>query len=574
MTEGKISVLLIEDDPGYARMIQEMIAEFGKPDLDLTYSDTLTKGLDSLAKENFDVILLDLTLPDSDGLETLLRIKGLVPDIPIVVLTSLEDEKIALKAVQESAQDYIYKGDVRPTLLIRAIKYAVERKRMLQELQNAFENQETVVKERTEELSIMNIQLQNEIEEKKQAEHALRDNEELLKATIESTADGIFVINENGEVTHSNARFAELWDIPEKLLRTKNDEELLKFFLDQLIEPNVFLSKVSGLYGTKKESLDILKFKDGRIFERYTRPLVRNGKFSGRVWSFRDITKSKLTERKVKDSEERFRNIAERSSDMIFEMDIKGNITYLSQAAVRITGYDLDEIVGQSFYNFMAKSEAERAEKIFSRISKGKNIEGYEFEITKKSGAIATIEINASPISRNDKIFGSHGIARDISYRKEMKEELDILSITDTLTGLLNKQQFQKNIKYEMKRAKRSSYPLTLILFSIDDFKSYVEKTDRVKGDRLLREIGNTIGYSVREDVDNSYRIGWNNFAVILPCTTEEQGLVVAERVVVMIARKIKTIKINFGIASHEGQRSASDIIKTAEKDLKANKLS
>jgi len=574
MTKGNISVLLIEDDPGYARMIQKMIAEFEKPDLDLSHSNTLVKGLDLLAKESFDVILLDLTLPDSEGLDTLLRVKGLVPDIPIVVLTSMEDEKVALRAVKESAQDYLYKGDVRPTLLIRAIKYAVERKRMLQDLQQAYQNQETIVQERTEELSKLNTQLQNEIEEKRQAEYALRDNEELLKATIESTADGIFVINENGEVTHSNARFAELWDIPEKLLRTKDDEELLRFFLDKLLEPNVFLSKVKGLYGTKEESLDILKFKDGRIFERYTCPLVRNDKFSGRVWSFRDITKSKAAEEKIKENEERFRDISEMSSDIIFEMDTKGKITYISQAAARITGYDLDEIVGQSLIKFMSESEAMRAENVFSRINKGKDIEGYEFEITKKNGAIATIEINSSPILRNNKIVGSHGIARDISYRKEMKDELDVLATTDILTGLLNQQQFQKNIKHEMKRAKRSLYPLVLILFSIDDFKSYVEKTNRVNGDRLLREIASTIKNSVREDVDNIYRLDWDEFAVILPCTTDDQGLMVAERVVVMIAKKIKSIKVSFGLASHEGHLSAEDIVKTAEKNLRANRES
>jgi len=574
MTKEKISVLLIEDDLGYSRMIREMIVESKKPGFDLHHSDTLIKGLDALAKENFDIILLDLTLPDSEGLDTLLRVKGLVPDIPIVVLTSLEEEKVALKAVQESAQDYLYKGDVRPTLLIRAIKYAVERKRMVQDLQHAYENQEAIVKERTEELSILNVQLKNEIEEKKQAEYALKDNEELLKATIESTADGIFVINENGEVTHSNNRFAELWGIPEKLLRTKDDEKLLKFFLDQLQEPKVFLSKVKGLYGTKEKSLDVLKFKDGRIFERYTYPLVRNGKFSGRVWSFRDITESKTAEEKIKESEERFRNIAERSFDTIFEMNIEGEITYLSQAAARITGYNLDEIVGQNFKKFMSEPEAMRAEKIFDRIKKGKELEGYEFEIIKKDGVIATIEINSSPILKNDEIVGSHGIARDISYRKEMEEELDILAVTDTMTGLLNQQQFKKNIRYEVKRAKRSSYPLILILFSIDDFNQYIENNSRLKGDRLLREIGNILKGSVREDVDNSYRLGWDEFAVILPCTTEDQGLMVAERIVVMITKKIKNININFGLASLEGHRSTEDIIKSAEKDLNANRSS
>lgn len=574
MTKKVISILLIEDDPGYARMINEMISEVGKNDFSIKHSNTLSKGLNVLAKNDIDIILLDMTLPDSEGLDTLLKVKGLVQDIPIVVLTSMEDEKVALKAVRESAQDYLFKGDVTPTLLVRALRYAVERKRMLEILKHAYDNLDETVQKRTEDLSKANLQLKTEVEERKRAENALKDNEELFKATIESTADGIFVINENGEVTHTNARFAELWNIPERLLRTKDDEELLKFFLDQLVEPGVFLSKVKGLYGTREESLDILKFKDGRIFERYTCPLVRDSKFSGRVWSFRDITTSKLTEEKVKDSEERFRNIAERSFDIIYEMDLNLTITYVSPAAERITGYKLSDIVGRSIENMMSESEAKRASTIFTRVGKGKSIEGYEFQIVKKDGTIATIEINSSPILKNGAIVGSHGIARDISYRKEMKDELDLLASIDTLTGLLNQEQFHKNLKKEVKRAKRTSYPLSLLLFSIDDLNEYVEEYDHIKGDRVLREVGNIIKRSVREDVDNCYRLGWNEFAVILPCSTEDQGLMVAERIAVGIGKKIKHIKVSFGTASIEGHKSTDDIIKASERDLHANRES
>jgi len=572
MAKEIITILFIEDDLGYFKIIEEMIDQAGGGDFTLKHADTLTKGLDVLSKEAFDVILLDMTLPDSEGLNTLLEVKESVPDIPIVVLTSLEDEKVALSAVRESAQDYLYKGEVKPTLLIRALRYAVERKRMLEDLKHAYDSLDILVQERTEELSLANIQLQNEIVDKKRAEDALRNNEELLKATIESTADGIFVINENGEVTHTNARFAELWNIPEKLLRTKDDEELLKFFLDQLVEPEVFLSKVKGLYGAKEESRDILKFKDGRIFERYTCPLIRNGKFSGRVWSFRDITESKTAEGRIKSSERRFKDIAERSFDVIYEVDLDGTITYVSPAAKRITGFELNDIIGQSFKRLMTESEARRAQRIFSRMLKGKSIEGYELEVMKEDGTVATIEINSSPIFKNDEIIGSHGVARDISYRKEMSDEFESLSMTDSLTGLFNQTQFHKNLKSEVKRAKRMSYPLSLVIYSFDDYDRYVEEHGPLKGDAVIREIGNIIRRYVREDVDSSYRIKQNEFSTILPCTSEDKGLIVAERVIVKIAKRIKNIKIAFGTASLEGHRSTDDIIKAAEKDMIANR--
>jgi diguanylate cyclase (GGDEF)-like protein len=228
----------------------------------------------------------------------------------------------------------------------------------------------------------------------------------------------------------------------------------------------------------------------------------------------------------------------------------------------------LNEIIGQSFKRLMTESEARRAQRIFSRMLKGKSIEGYELEVMKNDGTVATIEINSSPIFKNDEVIGSHGVARDISYRKETSDEFDSLSMTDSLTGLLNQAQFHKNLKHEVKRAKRMSYPLSLVIYSFDDYSRYVELHGPLKGDAVVREIGNIMKRSIREDVDSSYRIKQNEFSTIHPCTSGDKGLIIAERIVVRIAKRIKNIKITFGTASLEGHRSPEDIIKAAEKDL------
>jgi PAS domain S-box-containing protein len=129
-----------------------------------------------------------------------------------------------------------------------------------------------------------------DITDRKQAEAALRESRTLLESTIESTADGILVVDATGKVIHTNRRFGELWRIPDKLINGGDDDELLAFVLDQLEDPQAFLAKVRELYKSTREDLDTLRFKDGRIFERYSRPLLRDGEASGRVWSFRDIT--------------------------------------------------------------------------------------------------------------------------------------------------------------------------------------------------------------------------------------------------------------------------------------------
>ena len=150
-----------------------------------------------------------------------------------------------------------------------------------------FEN----IREKTQrQLAKRNADLKTTITELKQAEEALRESETLLKATLESTADGILVVNETGQVVATNARFGEMWRIPEQILNTNDDEKLLNCVLDQLKQPEAFLSKVQELYKTSRKDLDILYFKDGRVFERYSEPLIVNNSIAGRVWSFRDIT--------------------------------------------------------------------------------------------------------------------------------------------------------------------------------------------------------------------------------------------------------------------------------------------
>jgi len=147
-----IRVLLVEDNPADARLVVEALSEAnsaaaGQPEFaafEVACADCLATGLERLAQAAWDVLLLDLSLPDSQGLATFARVFQPAPAVPILLLTGLEDETLAMQAIQAGAQDYLLKGQVTAPLLARAIRYAIERGRLIAELRTALREIKTL----------------------------------------------------------------------------------------------------------------------------------------------------------------------------------------------------------------------------------------------------------------------------------------------------------------------------------------------------------------------------------------------------------------------------------------------
>ncbi len=182
MNNNTIRVLLIEDNPGDARLIREMLTEADSAVLfTLEWRDRLNAGVQKLAEDGADVVLLDLGLPDSQGFDTYADLHSQFSGIPIVVLSGLPDELLAVRAVSDGAQDYLVKGRIDGKLLARSIRYAIERKNAEERLQDAYASLERRVEERTLELLKVNNQLKEEIEIRKRAENELKHSNKSLR---------------------------------------------------------------------------------------------------------------------------------------------------------------------------------------------------------------------------------------------------------------------------------------------------------------------------------------------------------------------------------------------------------
>jgi len=152
MADRTIRVLLVEDNPGDARIIEETLTGVTDSGFAFHWVDRLSRAMEYLKETDVSIILLDLSLPDSHGLDTFGRIHGEAPDTPIIVLTGLDDEEVAVRTVHQGAQDYLVKGCVDGHLLVRAIRYAIERKEAQKEMSRY-----------AEELRARNVEMETEL---------------------------------------------------------------------------------------------------------------------------------------------------------------------------------------------------------------------------------------------------------------------------------------------------------------------------------------------------------------------------------------------------------------------------
>jgi two-component sensor histidine kinase/CheY-like chemotaxis protein len=164
MVHQPIRILLVEDNPGDARLLREMLAGAPSSRFELTSVGRLDQAFPRFVQEHWDVVLLDLSLPDGQGLDTFARVHAQAQHLPIIVMTGLDDETLAVEAVRKGAQDYLVKGQVDKNLLVRAIRYAIERKRVEAERTRAEELIKTSLREKEVLLQEIHHRVKNNLQ--------------------------------------------------------------------------------------------------------------------------------------------------------------------------------------------------------------------------------------------------------------------------------------------------------------------------------------------------------------------------------------------------------------------------
>ncbi|MGK7906085.1 MAG: EAL domain-containing protein [Synechococcus sp.] len=249
----------------------------------------------------------------------------------------------------------------------------------------------------------------------------------LAEATLEATDNGILVIDRNRRVIKYNSRFVELWEIPSVLLKSDKDGKLLDFVLDRLTNPQEFLDKVAEVYNRPEaESFDTILFKDGRLFEHFSRPMRLNGKVIARVWSFRDITAAENIKRELR-REIGFRNtIIHTLPDLIWLKDPDGVYLACNNRFEDFFGAPEQEILGKIDYDFVDAELAdffrEHDKKAMQKGSASTNEEWITFA---SDGHRELLETTKTPMyDDNGELIGVLGIGHNITERRKSEEKL------------------------------------------------------------------------------------------------------------------------------------------------------
>jgi diguanylate cyclase (GGDEF)-like protein/PAS domain S-box-containing protein len=497
-----------------------------------------------------------------------------------------------------------------------------------------------------------------DITERKKAEAELKQSVSVLQSTLDSTADGILVVDHTGRIITHNARLLELWRIDAAAMPEWFDDLMSQTIVGQVSDPLAFLAHARELrHKPLDQRFDTIELTDGRIYERFSLPQRIDGVPVGRVWSFRDITEKRraeealraseqryrllfernlagvyrntldgrvldandscarmfgfdsreellsrpadqfyyevedrkrlvddllrhgtltnyevcfrrrdgrsvwalenmtliydengvptemegtlieITARKraeeaLRESEERYRLMAENSTDIISRHTVEGIYLYASPASKTLLGFLPEELVGQSLADLTHPDDRTRVADLQASWEAGDEPSGISYRICRADGKYVWLETTSRPLRNPEtgQLLEIIAVSRDITERKEAEERIEYQAFHDALTGLPNRQLFKDRLTVALAHAKRLESRLAVMFLDLDQFKYVNDTLGHSAGDLLLVEIADRLCGAVREE-DTVSRLGGDEFTLLLvDVTTEDAAIRIANK--------------------------------------------
>lgn len=331
----------------------------------------------------------------------------------------------------------------------------------------------------------------------------------LLRATLESTADGIMMVNGHGAVVDWNQKFVEMWRIPSYMMESGKESISFEYILEQLIDPQSLIADVQYLYQNPEwqGELPELHFKDGRIYERFTQPQRVGSQIVGRVYSFRDVTQKRMALDELRIRE----RAIEASTHGVVIIDVTKNenkVIYVNRAFERITGYVEQYALGKGLLTLLGSNLEEVNHKRIELAIRESKEETIEMESIKRNGEFYWCEISVAPVKDS---FGyvKHYICilNDVTQRRDMEDQLLLQATYDSLTNLPNRVLLMDRVEQAILQARKNKTILAFLFLDLDRFKLTNDTLGHSMGDKLLQAIANRL-LIVTEDFDTVARLG------------------------------------------------------------------
>ena len=397
--ESHNKILLIEDNPGDARLVELLLGESDLLNCKITNKTSLSDGIAALEAEgDYAAILLDLTLPDSRGFETLERLLEKFPDKNVIVLTGLSDKSLGINAVKAGAQDFLIKGAFDADLLAKSLRYSIERSSVLKRLE--------------ETQRIANI-----------------GNWEYNPTTkIFTASDEVFRIF---GVSLRKATYSK---------ENLEDPTCLFHVFNSIHEETLSQKEI-------KKDIKVIR-EDGESRFVFVQCSIQKNTENTLILSgiIQDMTERKRAELEMVKSQERYEDIFTRSKDAIYICDVNGKFIDFNEATLELLGYTREEISKVNLHNKYQPSE--RRAEFLNALQSRKAVKDFEIEVECKDGSKRYCEITANIIDTDD-FEGYNGIVRDITERKQAEQLIKARDLARQSAAM--KEQFIASISHEMR---------------------------------------------------------------------------------------------------------------------------